>query len=201
MIALAKAGRRVVRLKGGDPLIFGRGGEEIAACREAGIPVEVVPGITAAQGAAARISVALTRRRDARRLQYVTGHSEDGRLPADMDWASLADPAATTVIYMPKRTIGELAARAIASGLAPDTPAVAVAAATRPGETIVAGTVSDIEAKLGAASPAGPVLVFIGRVLRDVGAAARLMPAPGTPPRACCGSPAMPPARTKRARR
>ena len=114
MIALARAGKRVVRLKGGDPMIFGRAGEEIAACRAAGIAVEVVPGITAAQGAAARLTVSLTQRRDARRLQYVTGHGENGRLPEDTDWKSLADPAATTVVYMPKKTIAELAARAIA---------------------------------------------------------------------------------------
>jgi len=100
-------------------------------------------------------------------VQYVTGHGENGRLPEDMDWASLADPAATTVVYMPRKTIGELAARAITSGLAPDTPAVAVAAATRPGETIVAGTVADIAEKLGAISLPGPVLVFIGRVFAD----------------------------------
>jgi uroporphyrin-III C-methyltransferase/precorrin-2 dehydrogenase/sirohydrochlorin ferrochelatase len=171
MIALAKSGKRVVRLKGGDPMIFGRAGEEIAACRAAGIAVEVVPGVTAAQGAAARLGVSLTQRRDARRLQYVTGHGSNGRLPEDTDWASLADPAATTVVYMPKKTIGELAARAIASGLAPDTPAVAVVAATRMDETVVAGTVADIGAKLGDVSVPGPVLVFIGRVFADVGAA------------------------------
>jgi uroporphyrin-III C-methyltransferase/precorrin-2 dehydrogenase/sirohydrochlorin ferrochelatase len=164
MITLAKAGKRVVRLKGGDPMIFGRAGEEITACRNAGIAIEVVPGVTAAQGAAARLGVSLTLRKDARRLQYITGHSEHGRLPQDLDWPSLADPAATTVVYMPKKTIGELAARAIASGLAADMPAVAVADATRPGETIVAGTVSDIGAKLAEVAPEGPVLVFIGRV-------------------------------------
>ena len=169
MIALARSGKRVVRLKGGDPMIFGRAGEEIAACRQAGIPIEVVAGISAAQGAAARLAVSLTQRRDARRLQYVTGHGENGRLPQDLDWASLADPAATTVVYMPKRTIGELAARAMASGLAPDTPAVAVAAATRPDEIVVAGTVADIGAKLAAAPLPGPVLVFIGRVFEAVG--------------------------------
>src|SRR5207244_8437560 len=162
MILLAKAGKRVVRLKGGDPMIFGRAGEEIAACRAAGIAIEVVPGITAAQGAAARLAVSLTQRRDsmvrARRLQYVTGHGEDGRLPADTDWASLADPTATTVVYMPKKTIAELTARAIASGLLPDTPAVAVAAATRADETVIAGTVADIAVKLGALPPTGPVL-------------------------------------------
>jgi uroporphyrin-III C-methyltransferase / precorrin-2 dehydrogenase / sirohydrochlorin ferrochelatase len=171
MIALAKSGKRVVRLKGGDPMIFGRAGEEIAACRAAGIAVEIVPGVTAAQGAAARLGVSLTQRVDARRLQYVTGHGSNGRLPEDTDWASLADPLATTVVYMPKRTIGELAARAIATGLAPDTPAVAVVAATWTDETVVAGTVADIGAKLGEVSVPGPVLVFIGRVFADVGAA------------------------------
>src|SRR6516165_8294516 len=183
MVALARSGKRVVRLKGGDPMIFGRAGEEIAACRAARIPVEVVPGITAAQGAAARLGVSLTQRRTAlaseasgqrgnsitaRRLQYITGHAANGRLPEDVDWASLADPAVTTVVYMPKKTIGELATRAIARGLAPDTPAVAVADATRPGETIVTGTVADIDAKLAAAGPGGPALVFIGRVFEGV---------------------------------
>src|SRR5215475_15499208 len=95
MVTFARAGKRVVRLKGGDPMIFGRAGEEIAACQAAGIPVEVVPGISAAQGAASRLAVSLTHRREARRLQYVTGHAEDGRLPTDFDWQSLADPTAT----------------------------------------------------------------------------------------------------------
>ena len=107
MISLARAGKRVVRLKGGDPMIFGRAGEEIAACRAAGIAVEIVPGVTAAQGAASRLAVSLTHRREARRLQYVTGHAEDGRLPDDFDWPSLADPTATTVVYMPSRTRAE----------------------------------------------------------------------------------------------
>ena len=185
MITLARSGKRVVRLKGGDPMIFGRAGEEIAACRNAGIPIEVVPGVTAAQGAAARLGVSLTQRRTAalvgeasgqrgnpisvRRLQYVTGHAENGRLPQDLDWASLADPAVTTVVYMPKRTIGELAAQAMARGLPAGTPAVAVADATQPGETIVAGTVADIGAKLSEVSLRGPVLVFIGRVFEGVG--------------------------------
>jgi uroporphyrin-III C-methyltransferase / precorrin-2 dehydrogenase / sirohydrochlorin ferrochelatase len=169
MIRLAKAGKRVVRLKGGDPMIFGRTGEEIAACRAARIAVEVVPGITAAQGAAASLSVSLTQRRDARRLQYVTGHGENGRLPEDTDWKSLADPAATTVVYMPKRTIAELAARAIAGGLPPDTPAVAVANATRTDETVTAGTVGDIAVKLDRMPLAGRILVLIGRVFRNVG--------------------------------
>ena len=116
MVSLAKAGRRVVRLKGGDPMIFGRAGEEIAACRKARIPVEVVPGISAAQGAASRLGVSLTHRNLARRIQYVTAHGADGKLPSDIDWASLADPVTTTVVYMPKRALAELAATAQARG-------------------------------------------------------------------------------------
>ena len=172
MVALAKTGKRVVRLKGGDPLIFGRAGEEIAACRAAGISVEVVPGITAAQGAAARMAVPLTQRRDVRRLQYITGHAENGGLPDNLDWASLADPGATTVVYMPNRTIGALTARAVAEGLPPDMPAVAVANATRPEQTTIQGTVADIAAKLVARGLSGPVLVFIGRVFEDAAEAA-----------------------------
>lgn len=165
MVSLAKAGRRVVRLKGGDPMIFGRAGEEIAACRKAGIPVEVVPGISAAQGAASRLGVSLTHRKHARRIQYVTAHGADGKLPPDIDWASVADPVTTTVVYMPKRALAELAATAQARGLAGDTPAIAVVAATQPEQEVIAGTIADIAARLAAAAPERPVLVMIGRAL------------------------------------
>jgi uroporphyrin-III C-methyltransferase/precorrin-2 dehydrogenase/sirohydrochlorin ferrochelatase len=171
MLGLAKAGRRVVRLKGGDPMIFGRANEEIAACRAAGIPVEVVPGITAAQGAAARLGVSLTHRRTARRLQYVTGHGSDGRLPQDVDWRSLADPSATTIVYMPIKTLSELAARAIAVGLDPATPALAVARATRPDERMIAAPIVELPARLAAADLPGPVVVMIGRAFADLAAA------------------------------
>jgi uroporphyrin-III C-methyltransferase / precorrin-2 dehydrogenase / sirohydrochlorin ferrochelatase len=167
MISLAKSGKRVVRLKGGDPMIFGRASEEIEACRAAGIAVEVVPGITAAQGAAGRLGVSLTHRKVSRRVQYVTGHAADGQLPRDIDWQSLADPSATTIVYMPSKTIRDLAAAAIARGLAPDTPTVAVAAATRPEQKVVAGTIADIADRLAAAAPEGPLLVMIGRALAD----------------------------------
>jgi uroporphyrin-III C-methyltransferase / precorrin-2 dehydrogenase / sirohydrochlorin ferrochelatase len=165
MVTFAKAGKRVVRLKGGDPMIFGRAGEEIAACQAAGIPVEVVPGITAAQGAASRLGVSLTARALARRVQYITAHGSNGRLPSDIDWNSLADPSATTVVYMPKRTLAELATTAMANGLVPDTPAIAVACATRPEEQVVPATVATIAARLADAAPDGPVLVMIGRAL------------------------------------
>jgi len=168
MIKLAKSGKRVVRLKGGDPMIFGRAGEEIAACRSANIPVEVVPGISAAQGAAARMLVSLTHRSQARKLQYVTGHDRHGKLPSDIDWKSLADPGVTTVVYMPKKTLRELSERAIAQGLDPATPAVAVANATRPDESIVAATIGHITDKIEEHGLEGPVLVMIGRVLAQV---------------------------------
>jgi uroporphyrin-III C-methyltransferase/precorrin-2 dehydrogenase/sirohydrochlorin ferrochelatase len=167
-VRLAKAGKRVVRLKGGDPMIFGRAGEEIDACRAENIPVEVVPGISAAQGAAARLSVSLTHRTTARRLQYVTGHDRNGNLPSDIDWQAIADPSATTVVYMPKKTLRALSTQALAHGLDPATPAVAVANATRPDEVVVAGTIGDIAERIDAAGVDGPTLVMIGNVFADV---------------------------------
>jgi uroporphyrin-III C-methyltransferase/precorrin-2 dehydrogenase/sirohydrochlorin ferrochelatase len=177
MITLAKSGRRVVRLKGGDPLIFGRAGEEVAACRAADIPVEIVPGISAAQGAASRLQTSLTHRHDARRLQYITGHGADGNLPADIDWASLADPTATTVVYMPAKTLRLLAEAAVGRGLDPATPAVAVARATRPDQQVIAGTIADLPQHLAAEPLGGPLIVMIGHVfasqMEDAGAKPR----------------------------
>ncbi len=171
MVGLAKAGRRVVRLKGGDPMIFGRAGEEIAACRKARVAIEVVPGITAAQGAASRLGVSLTQREEARRVQYVTGHGADGALPDDIDWRSLADPAATSIIYMPVKTLGELTIRALAAGLEPATPAVAVARATRPDEARIVSTVAELPERLAEAGLPGPVLVMIGRTFAGLAGA------------------------------
>ena len=165
MVSLAKSGKRVVRLKGGDPMIFGRGGEEVRACRAASLSIEVVPGISAAQAVASRLGVSLTHRKHARRVQFVTGHADNGQLPADIDWKALADATATTAVYMPLRTIGDLVKHAIAAGLDPSTPAVAVAHATRPDETVIAAPISELPAKLTAEAPSGPVLVLIGHVL------------------------------------
>ena len=167
MISLAKAGRRVVRLKGGDPMIFGRADEEIAACRTAGVAVEIVPGITTAQGAASRLLVSLTRRGEARRVQYLTGHGRDGKLPDDIDWSSIADPAVTTVVYMPTKTLPELVAAAVKAGLDPTTPAVAVERATRPDERVIGAKIADLPTRLAAEPPTGPVVVMIGRVFAE----------------------------------
>jgi uroporphyrin-III C-methyltransferase / precorrin-2 dehydrogenase / sirohydrochlorin ferrochelatase len=164
MIKLAMAGKSVVRLKGGDPMLFGRAGEEIAACCRASIPVTVIPGITSAQGAAARLTTSLTHRDHARRVQYVSGHDCRGALP-DLDWASLADPHVTTVVYMPVKTLPLLSERAIAAGLNPSTPAVAVARATRPDETTIFGTIASLPSQMAIGPVAGPVLVLIGMAL------------------------------------
>src|SRR5450830_1499873 len=167
MVSLAKQGKRVVRLKGGDPLIFGRAAEEIAACKAANISVEVVPGITAAQGAAAKLGLPLTDRKHARRLQYVTGHAKDGALPMDLDWQSLADPATTTAIYMPARTLAALVAKATAEGLDPQTPALAIARATRPDQAVVSAPIGELPARLAQAALPGPLLVMLGCVFGE----------------------------------
>ncbi len=167
MVNLAKQGKRVVRLKGGDPLIFARAGEEIEACKAANIAVEVVPGITAAQGAAARLGLPLTGRGQARRLQYVTGHAKDGALPKDIDWHSLADPATTTAIYMPAKTLAALVMKAIAEGLDPRTPALGIARATRPDQAVIAAPIGELPERLAQAGLPGPLLVMLGRVIGE----------------------------------
>jgi len=172
MVGLAKQGKRVVRLKGGDPLIFGRAAEEIDACAKAGIAVDVVPGITAAQGAAASLGLTLTGRGHARRLQYVTGHARDGRMPDDIDWKALADAATTTAIYMPTRTLAELVTKALTEGLDPATPAIAVARATRPDQQVLHAAIGDLPRKLAAADLPGPVLVMLGRTIARADAGA-----------------------------
>jgi uroporphyrin-III C-methyltransferase/precorrin-2 dehydrogenase/sirohydrochlorin ferrochelatase len=161
MVGLAKSGRRVVRLKGGDPMIFGRAGEEIDACRKAGIAIEIVPGVTAAQGAASRLMLSLTHRNIARRVQYLTGHGDGGQLPDDIDWRSVADPAVTTVIYMPKKTLRAFVDHALAAGLDPATPALAITNATRPEETTVAAAIGALP---DLTLPDGPTIVMVGSV-------------------------------------
>jgi uroporphyrin-III C-methyltransferase/precorrin-2 dehydrogenase/sirohydrochlorin ferrochelatase len=173
MVSLAKTGKQVVRLKSGDPLVFGRAGEEIEACRLAGIPCTVVPGVSAAQGAAAALGVSLTHRDAARRLQFVTGHDRRGALPEDLNWGALADGSVTTVVYMPKRTLGALLARAVAEGLAPTTPALVVFNATRPGQQTVVGTAADLADRVEAAGFEGPAILMVGEALgrREAGTA------------------------------
>jgi len=166
MVALALAGESVVRLKGGDPLVFGRATEEVDACRAAGVPVSIVPGISAAQGAAASLGISLTERKDARRVQFVTGHGADGKLPSDIDWGAIADRRATTVLYMPRRTLAEFVRKGLAKGLDPATPAVAIASATRPEEVHVGAPLAKIAAAAETLPAGAPVIIIIGRVVR-----------------------------------
>ena len=172
MVQLARSGKQVVRLKSGDPLVFGRAGEEIEACRAAGIPVTVVPGVSAAQGAAASLGVSLTHRDAARRLQFVTGHDRRGQLPEDINWGALADPSVTTVVYMPKRTLRALLERAVAEGLAPETPALVVFNATRPNQASVRGTATDLADRIEASGAEGPAILMVGEALSEARAAA-----------------------------
>ena len=172
MVQLARSGKQVVRLKSGDPLVFGRAGEEIEACRAAGIPVTVVPGVSAAQGAAATLGVSLTHRDAARRLQFVTGHDRRGQLPEDINWGALADPSVTTVVYMPKRTLRALLERAVTEGLAPETPALVVFNATRPNQASVRGQATDLADRIEASGLEGPAILMVGEALSEARAAA-----------------------------
>jgi uroporphyrin-III C-methyltransferase/precorrin-2 dehydrogenase/sirohydrochlorin ferrochelatase len=162
MVALASAGRRVVRLKAGDALMFGRLDEEIAALAAADIAFDVIPGISAAQGAAAGLGVSLTRRRGARRFQAITGHAADGCLPDDFDWAGLADPKATTAVYMPKATIAALCSELLRRGLSAEHPAVAVFNATRPDQLVVTASGATLPQRVAAVDSGAPCIILIG---------------------------------------
>lgn len=164
LIELARDGLTVVRLKGGDPMIFGRGSEEAAALSSAGIPFEIVPGITAAQGAAAATGVPLTHRGVAAGVRYVTGHCRED-LPLDLDWAGLADPETTLVVYMGAAAIAEIAGRLIAQGMPASLPVMAVASATTPQERRLVSCLDSIAAEAAAQRLSGPVLFVIGHVV------------------------------------
>ncbi len=169
----AQAGRHVVRLKGGDPFVFGRGGEELESLRAAGVPTEVVPGITAALATAARLGIPLTHRGASRSLHLITAHGSDDRLP-EHDWTALARAGGTLAVYMGVRTLPLLTARLLAAGMAPDTPAIAVENATLAHERRMRGTLAGIADAVAAAGLDGPTLVLIGAVvaMADAGAGA-----------------------------
>ena len=150
-------------------MIFGRGGEEMDDLDAAGIGFDVIPGISAAQASAARLKVSLTHRDHAKRVQFITGHARDGKLPANLDWQALADPGATTAVYMAHRTLAELRDRLTAAGLPPDTPAAALVAVSRPDERLIVSSLDTLPEALAAAAIDGPCLVLIGQA---IGAAA-----------------------------
>ena len=170
MVRLALEGKRVVRLKSGDPMIFGRGGEEMDELRTAGIPFDVIPGISAIQAAASKLKVSLTHRDHAKRLQLVTGHSREGRLPESLNWPALADPGATTAVYMAHRTFSELRTRLVAAGLPGTTPAVAMISVSRDDEQVLVSTIDALPSRLEDIGITGPCLILIGEVLRHAAA-------------------------------
>lgn len=168
MITRARAGKRVVRLKAGDPAIFARADEEIVAAAEAGIAIEIVPGITTPTAAAAFLGTSLTKRGVARRLQMVTGHDVGGQLPRDLDLKALADPGATTCVFMGKATFAALAEQLITAGLSADTPAVVVESLGTAAPRKYAGSLSSIAALLAAERPSGPCMIIYGAALAGV---------------------------------
>jgi uroporphyrin-III C-methyltransferase len=164
LVGLAREGLVVARLKGGDPLIFGRGSEEAAELRAAGVAVTYVPGITAAQGMAASTGVPLTHRGLATGVRYVTGHrAKDAKL--DLDWASLASASTTLVVYMGVQNIAEIAFQLMRHGLPSGLPVLAVSAATTPRETRLLSTLASIATDVAAVGPDAPVLFVIGHVV------------------------------------
>ncbi len=164
LVALARSGRNVVRLKGGDPFIFGRGSEEAAALVAAGVPYEIVPGITAAQGAAASTGVPLTHRGVATSVRYVTGHCKENE-PLNLDWNGLADPQTTLVIYMGHAAVGEIERQLIRHGMPGDTPVLAVANATHANERRLRTVLSALAETITEARLGGPVLFIVGNVV------------------------------------
>jgi uroporphyrin-III C-methyltransferase len=161
MIGLSESCRQVVRLKSGDPLIFGRAGEEIEALRQAGVPYEVVPGITSVLGAAAAAEIPLTHRHTSSAVVFLTAHQAAESHPTD--WHKLVASGATLVIYMPGRNYGELAARVVASGVTGETPCVLVSRATTAEQQTHRTTISNLHT---APYLPAPTLVVVGDVVR-----------------------------------
>ncbi len=164
MIAGARAGQRVVRLKGGDPFLFGRGGEEAAALAAAGIPWRVVPGVTSGTAAPAAAGIPVTHRGIASAVTFVTGHDESGGLPNSVDWDALARSGATLVAFMALSCLDEMAVRLLASGLPTNTPVSVISQASLPGQSILASTLGACTLAVRRAGIPTPALVVIGRV-------------------------------------
>ena len=166
LVEHAKAGKIVVRLKGGDPYIFGRGGEEAVALIEAGIPFEVVPGITSAIAASAYAGIPVTHRDYASSVAFVTGHSAALRPDSNINWAQLATAVDTLVVYMGVAHLRQIVERLIAHGRNPQTPVSLVRVGTTPQQHVVQGTLTDIVEKVDAAQLKSPAVIVVGEVNR-----------------------------------
>ena len=182
LLRLARAGRTVVRLKGGDPFIFGRGSEEAGHLARHQIGFEIVPGVTAAAGCSAYAGIPLTHRGLADSVRFVTGHGQEEagpeHLPPERDWAALADPDTTLVIYMGLRRLPVIVGGLCAGGLPADTPAAVIERGTTDAQRRVIGTLVDLPALVQAAGLATPALVVVGRVVSLAGRLDWFVPVP-----------------------
>jgi uroporphyrin-III C-methyltransferase/precorrin-2 dehydrogenase/sirohydrochlorin ferrochelatase len=163
LIRLAKEGKRVLRLKGGDPFVFGRGGEEIEALSENGIAFQVIPGVTAANGCAAYAGIPLTHRDHAQSCVFVTGHEKDGKLK--LNWKSLIQPRQTVVLYMGLSSLGAITSGFLDNGASPDMPAAVIENGTRTGQRVITGTLETLLDKTLDAEVKSPALIIVGSVV------------------------------------
>jgi len=168
LVEAALAGEKVVRLKGGDPSIFGRATEELGACRKAGVRTQICPGITAASAAAASLGTSLTLRGLARRLTFVTAHARSGER-LELDWQALADPAATLAIYMGKAAAARVSRQLLQAGLAPETPVAMVENASLPEERIFRTRLDLLPLAAKTALGSGPALILVGQAIENQG--------------------------------
>jgi uroporphyrin-III C-methyltransferase/precorrin-2 dehydrogenase/sirohydrochlorin ferrochelatase len=170
LVRLAKDGKRVLRLKGGDPFIFGRGGEEIETLMEHGLPFQVVPGITAANGVSAYAGIPLTHRDYAQSCIFTTGHlkpkSDQAEAAVELDWPALTRPNQTVVIYMGLVGLDQICAKLISHGLPANTPAAVVQQGTTIRQRVVVGDLSNLAAKVNAAELKPPCLIIVGEVVK-----------------------------------
>ena len=165
IVNLAKAGRRIVRLKGGDPYMFGRGGEEVLALTQHHIAFEIVPGITSASGCSAYSGIPLTHRGISRRVQFITGHFNDDE-PLDLNWQSIADPQSTLVIYMGLANLPLITRQLITAGLPASTPAAAIQNGTTADQKRLISTLENLHDEIQRNEMLAPVIIVIGEVVR-----------------------------------
>ncbi len=166
LVRLAREGRRVVRLKGGDPFVFGRGGEEAQALQRAHVAFEVVPGVTAGIAGPAYAGIPVTHRAVATSVTFVTGHEDPGKEMTGTDWGALAKSGATLVLYMGVRTLPDIVRQLIEGGRAADTPAAVIERATYPAQRVITGTLSTIVDRAREANVAAPAITIVGDVVR-----------------------------------
>ena len=178
LVDLARSGHRVVRLKGGDPFVFGRGGEEMAHCQRHGVPCHVVPGITAAMGCAAASGIPLTHRDLAQSVRFVTGHGAQGE--PDVDWAALASARQTLVFYMGITHSDHISQRLVAHGLPASTPVAVIERGTQPEQRVLTATLDSLAQTIAREKVKTPALLIVGEVVKmyrgDIGQRERLHP-------------------------